>query len=181
MNKNDENINSGEKNPSADEKNSSAETPVDAAQQAQEEVQKWKNEYLYLRAEFDNYKKHAIKERADLLKFGAERVMRDFLEVMDNFERALAVKVQPDTINQYVHGIEMTAKAMKDTLAKHGLQESPSDGVLFDPNIHEALSSEVTEEVPEGHVSKTFKKAYKLHEKIIRPAQVIVAKAPVKN
>lgn len=158
-----------------------AEADADPLQAAQDEVQKWKNEYLYLRAEFDNYKKHAIKERAELLKYGAERVMRDFLEVMDNFERALNVNVQAETINQYVQGIEMTAKVMKDTLSKHGLQESPTDGQPFDPNIHEALSSEETDLVPEGHISKTFKKAYKLHDKVIRPAQVIVAKSPTKN
>lgn len=186
MNKNDEKTNSdspvnGTEASSEKASDGSQATDAGALQLAQEETQKWKNEYLYLRAEFDNYKKHAIKDRADSLKFGAERVMRDLLEVIDNLDRALAVQVQADSIQQYVQGVEMTTKSLKEVLSKHGLQELPSDGQPFDPNIHEALSSEETSAVPAGSISKTFKKAYKLHDKVIRPAQVIVAKALTQN
>ncbi len=142
---------------------------------AQEDVQKWKNEYLYLRAEFENYKKNAIKERSDLLKFGAERISRDVLEVMDNFERALEIKASAETLQNFKTGIEMTAKELKDALAKHGIQEVPSHGQPFNPLHHEAISSEATAAVPAGHVSRVFKKPYKLHDKIIRMGQVVVA------
>lgn len=142
---------------------------------ALEEVGKWKNEYLYLRAEFDNYKKHALKERSDLLKFGAERMARDILEVMDNFERALQTKLTPETINTFKTGIEMTAKDLKEVLSKHGIQEVPSEKQPFNPAIHEAISSEPTNEIAEGHISKVFKKPYKLHDKVIRMGQVVVA------
>jgi molecular chaperone GrpE len=101
---------------------------------AQDDVQKWKNEYLYLRAEFENYKKNAIKERSDLLKFGAERIARDVLEVMDNFERALEIKASAETLQNFKTGIEMTAKELKDALAKHGIQEVPSHGQPFNPS-----------------------------------------------
>lgn len=148
---------------------------------AQDESAKWKNEYLYLRAEFENYKKHAIKERADLLKFGAERVARDILEVMDNFERALQVNVSAETLQTFKTGVEMTAKDLKEALSKHGIQEVPSEGLAFNPAHHEAISSEPTAAVPEGHVSKVFKKPYKLHDKIIRMGQVIVATTPKAN
>ncbi|AZZ38203.1 nucleotide exchange factor GrpE [Bdellovibrio sp. qaytius] len=145
---------------------------------AQEDVQKWKNEYLYLRAEFDNFKKHTIKERSDLLKFGAERVARDILEVMDNFERALQTKVTPETLNTYKTGVEMTAKDLKEALTKHGIQEVPSENQPFNPQLHEAISSEPTTQVAEGHITKVFKKPYKLHDKVIRMGQVVVATAP---
>jgi len=154
-------------------------TPIKAElEQAQDDVQKWKNEYLYLRAEFDNYKKHAIKERSDLLKFGIERIARDILEVMDNFERALQTKVTAENIPTYKTGVEMTAKDLKEALTKHGIQEVPSENQPFNPQVHEAISSEPTTQVPEGHITKVFKKPYKLHDKVIRMGQVIVATAP---
>jgi molecular chaperone GrpE len=158
-----------------------ADTTADAAPKksdlelAQDDVQKWKNEYLYLRAEFENYKKNAIKERSDLLKFGAERIARDVLEVMDNFERALEIKASAETLQNFKTGIEMTAKELKDALAKHGIQEVQSHGQPFNPLHHEAISSEATAAVPAGHVSRVFKKPYKLHDKIIRMGQVVVA------
>lgn len=145
---------------------------------ALDEATKWKNEYLYLRAEFENYKKHAIKERSELLKFGAERVARDVLEVMDNFERALQVAPTPESLNTYKTGVEMTAKELKEALSKHGIQEVPSEGQPFNPLHHEAISSEITISVPEGSIARVFKKPYKLHDKVIRMGQVVVATAP---
>lgn len=176
----------------AEEKNTKPETPngeatVEGAatvapksdlESAQEEMMKWKNEYLYLRAEFENYKKHAIKERSDLLKFGIERIGRDILEVMDNFERALQTKVSAETLQTYKSGVEMTAKELKETLNKHGIQEVPSENQAFNPSFHEAISAEPTTAVPEGHITKVFKKPYKLHDKVIRMGQVVVATAP---
>lgn len=150
------------------EKKSELQTAID-------DSAKWKNEYLYLRAEFENYKKNAIKERSDLLKFGAERISRDVLEVMDNFERALEIKISPETLQSFKTGVELTAKELKDALAKHGIQEVPSQALPFNPLHHEAISSEATATVPAGHVSRVFKKPYKLHDKIIRMGQVIVA------
>lgn len=146
---------------------------------AQEEIAKWKNDFLYLKAEFENYKRNAIKERADLLKFGSERIARDILDVMDNFERALQVKPTTETLQTFKVGVEMTAKELKEALAKHGIQEVPSEGLPFNPAHHEAISSEPTATVPPGHVARVFKKPYKLHDKIIRTGQVVVATAGV--
>ena len=147
-------------------------------EQSQEEALKWKNDFLYLKAEFENYKRNTLKERSELLKFGAERMVRDVLEVMDNFERALQVKLSPDTLQTFKVGVEMTAKELKEVLAKHGIQEVPSEGQPFNPSHHEAISSEATMAVPNGHVARVFKKPYKLHDKIIRTGQVVVAMAP---
>lgn len=144
------------------------------------EVQKWKNEYLYLRAEFENYKKNALKERSDLIKFGPERIARDILEVSDNFERALQLEIKEDNLTQFKQGIEMLSKELKDSLAKHGISEVASLGQPFDPHFFEALSAEETSKIPEGHISKVFKKAYKLHDKVIRTGQVVVATKPKK-
>lgn len=148
---------------------------------AADEAAKWKKEFLYLKAEFENYKRNSIKERSELLKFGAERVSRDILDVVDNFERALQVKLSPETLQTFKVGIEMTAKELKEVLAKHGIQEVPSEGLAFNPAHHEAISSEPSSTVPAGHVARVFKKPYKLHDKIIRMGQVVVAANPVQG
>lgn len=144
----------------------------------QEQTEKYKNDYLYLRAEFENYKRNAIKERSEALKYGSERIVNEILGVADNFERALQTKVTPESLNTYIQGVEMTANELKSVLQRNGVTEVKCDGAAFDPNFMEALSSEPTNEVPPGHVARVFKKAYKLHDKVIRPAQVVVAKKP---
>lgn len=145
-------------------------------QKLQELADKYKNDYLYLRAEFENYRKHVIRERAELQKYAAERVLHDVLGVLDNFERALEAKVTTENLKTYAQGVEMTAAELKSTLSKHGVVEMKSEGVPFDPAVHEALSSEASSAVPEGHVLRVLKKAYKINDKLLRPAQVIVAK-----
>lgn len=142
------------------------------------QVDKFKNEYLYMRAEFDNYKRNAIKERSDVLKYGSERVISEILNVVDNFERALEAKVTPENLSVFVKGVEMTSVELKNVLQKYGVSEVETQNKPFDPMMHEALSSEETTTIPEGHVFRVFKKAYKLHDKVIRPAQVVVAKKP---
>lgn len=140
-----------------------------------EEVEKFKNDYLYLKAEFENYKRHAIKERADLLKFGAERFIRDLLGVLDNFERAMQTKVSADNYQSFVKGVELTSSELKNLLTKHAVTEVPSEGLPFDPNIHEALSAEPTDKMPPGHILRVFQKPYKFHDKVLRAGQVVVA------
>lgn len=174
-----------EKNMTQNNTQNGAEAPADGEKSelelSIEEAAKWKNDFLYLKAEFENYKRNAIKERSELLKFGSERIARDLLEVVDNFERALAVKFTPDNAQNFKVGIEMTAKELKDLLAKHGIHEVPSEGQSFNPAHHEAISSEPTTAVPAGHVARVFKKPYKLHDKIIRMGQVVVAAAPTQE
>jgi molecular chaperone GrpE len=144
-------------------------------------LEKAKNDFLYLRAEFDTYKRNAIKERSDLQKYGAEKVLVDLLGVLDNFERALSVKVTPESLPTFITGVEMTCKDIRGVLTKYGVVEIPSHGEAFNPMHHEALSSEETGEIPEGHVSRVFRKPYKLYDRVIRPGQVVVAKKPAGN
>lgn len=143
---------------------------------AKAEAEKFKNEYLYLRAEFENFKKQAIKERSDLRRYGTERLVFDLLNILDIFETALTTETTPDTIATFRKGIEMTASELKAVLQRHGVEEIPAHGAPFDPALHEALSSEETEQVPAGHVTRVFKKPYKLHDRVVRPGQVVVAK-----
>ncbi len=193
---------SGPQRLSDDEFNTSGATPVDAdgpgsvansgqksggadaLSMAREEAEKFKNEYLYLRAEFENFKKNAIKERADLRKYGAERVISDLLGVLDILETALSTEakslVSPEALSNFRKGIEMTAAEFRNTFLRHGVSEVSSHGQPFDPSVHEAVTSEETDAHSPGTVTQVFKKPYKLHDRVIRPGQVVVAK-PVAN
>lgn len=166
------------KQASEDQKEDSSFDVSSEIKKLQEQSEKFKNDYLYLRAEFENYKRNAIKERAEATKYGAERIINDVLGVLDNFDRALQTKATPENLSTYTQGVEMTAGELRSVLQRNGVSELKTEGSVFDPNFMEALSSEPTNEVPPGHVARVFKKAYKLHDKVIRPAQVVVAKKP---
>lgn len=158
------------------EETSVAEVVADAEENLRDELTRAKNEYLYLRAEFDNYRRQATKERADLIRFAGERLAKDLLETLDIFDSALANEINVDTFKNFVSGIELTAQQLRATLAKHNISEVAALGLAFDPNLHEALGAEPSESTPPGHITRVFKKAYKFHDKVLRPAQVIVAK-----
>lgn len=146
-----------------------------SVEKLQEDLNKIKNDYLYLQAEFDNYRKNAIKERSQYLKYAAERVVVEILSVLDNFERALnSFKGEAD--DPFKKGMELIKIQLRSVLEQSGVTEIASEGKPFDPLVHEALSSEETEEHEPGIVTRVFRKAFKLHDKLIRPAQVVVAK-----
>jgi len=150
----------------------------DALAQLETENQKLKNEILYQRAEFENFKKQVIKERSDLRKFGAERLAVDLLNVLDIFDTALETEVTPENLQTFRRGIEMTASELKSALGRNGVEEVPAKGVAFDPAVHEALTSEDSADQEPGTITRVFKKPYKLHDRVIRPGQVVVAKKP---
>ncbi len=143
-------------------------------EELQTQIEKYKNDYLYLKAEFENYKRNAIKERSELAKYAGEKIILDLLNVIDNFQRALEMKVTPENVETFVKGVEMTEKDLRGILQKHNVTEVESLEKPFDPMIHEALGSEPSD-IPPGHISKVYRKAYKYNDRILRPAQVVVA------
>ena len=126
-------------------------------------------------AEFENYKKRAEKEKADTAKFGSEKLLKDFLPVMDNLERALDHAEQHD-LKQVIEGVKLVQKLFETTLAKHGVVGFSAVGKPFDPAFHEALMQQESDEPPNTVVSE-MAKGYKLHERLVRPAAVVVAKS----
>jgi molecular chaperone GrpE len=125
-------------------------------------------------AEFENFKKRAQKERDDAAKFGNEKLLKDFLPVMDNLERALDHAEQHD-LKQVIEGVRLVQKLFETTLAKHGVVGFSAVGKPFDPAVHEALMQQESDEPPNTVVSE-MAKGYKLHERLVRPAAVVVAK-----
>lgn len=143
-----------------------------------EKLAQAEKEHLYLRAEFDNFRKQSIKERSELLKFGGEPLARDILSVVDIFQKALEAEVTTENLKAFVNGVEMTEKELKTLMTKHGISEIECKGKAFNPEQAEALSQIPTEEVPEGHVFDVMRKGYLYHDKVLRHAQVVIATKP---
>ena len=131
-------------------------------------------------ADFENYKKRAARERQDAVKFANEGLIQKLIPVMDNFEAALnsLQATGGDGAQSLVTGVSMIYQQLKSVLTEAGLEDIESQGKPFDPNIHEAVSQVESTEIPEGHVVQQLRKGYRLRERLMRPATVIVAKAP---
>jgi molecular chaperone GrpE len=142
--------------------------------------QEHREQLLRTAADFENYKKRAARERADTGKYATESLLQKLIPVLDNFEAALsaAEAASGGTANALQTGVNMIHQQLKNALRDSGLQEVDATNQKFDPTIHEALSQADSSEVPEGHVLQQLRKGYKLHDRLIRPASVVVAKAP---
>lgn len=139
----------------------------------EEDFNEFKDKYQRLLADFTNYKQREEASKADFKKFAVNNLVEKLLPVLDNFDRALK---DQDPENGLVKGIVMTRDEMLNILKNEGLEEIPSDGELFDPNVHQAVLAEDSDEVESDHIIETFQKGYKLNNKVIRPAMVKVAK-----
>jgi molecular chaperone GrpE len=134
--------------------------------------------FLRQAADFENYKKRAARERQEAVTFANESLLQKLIPTLDAFEMALAA-AKPDPATQSLRaGIVMVSNQLKSTLAEAGLEEIDAAGKMFDPAIHQAVSQQETAEVPEGCVVQQIRKGYKFHNRLIRPAGVIVAQKP---
>jgi molecular chaperone GrpE len=131
-------------------------------------------------ADFDNFKKRAARERLEATKFANESLLQKLIPVLDSFEMAMAaLQAAPnDAAKSLQAGIAMVHQQLKGALSDAGLEEVDAQGKAFDPNLHEAVSQEATIAAPEGQVLRQLRKGYKLRERLLRPASVVVAKHP---
>jgi molecular chaperone GrpE len=131
-------------------------------------------------ADFDNFKKRAAREKQDALKYATESLLQKIIPILDNFEMALAAaqNSSADSLKSLQDGVGMIHSQLRNTLTEAGLEEVDATGKPFDPNLHEAVSQQESTEVAEGQVLQQLRKGYKLRERLLRPATVIVAKAP---
>jgi len=135
---------------------------------------------LRVTAEFENYKKRSQREMDDFRRFANESLIKDILPIVDNLERALSVE-QTGTeaaVESLKEGVRMTLEGLTDALKRFGVTRVESEGKPFDPNVHQAVSQEETEQYPDGTVSKELQKGYMLHSLLLRSAMVIVSKNP---
>lgn len=127
--------------------------------------------YMRLMADFQNYKKRVEKEKTDLYQYANEKIVSDLLNVVDNFERALS---QDAGDAGFKEGMQLIFKQLSDVLEKSGVAEIEALGADFDPNFHNAVMTEDTDEYESGKVSGVLQKGYTLNGKVVRPAMVKV-------
>ena len=134
-------------------------------------------------ADFDNFKKRAARERTEAIQFANAALLQKLLPVLDSFEMALAAAqaAKDEKTTSLQTGISMVQSQIKNILMESGLEEIDASGKPFDPAQHEAVSQQETADVPEGQVVQQIRKGYKLRERLLRPAAVIVAKKPAKS
>ena len=155
----------------ADE-NAGPETLTDA----QEAIAELNERIVRLTADFDNFRKRAQREKDEARQFANQGLLEKLLPVLDNFEMALtAVKDADPSVRD---GVQMILDQLLGVLKESGVEPVDAMGQPFDPNLHEALSQEETTEVEEGTVVQQVQRGYKLNDRLVRPARVVVAKAP---
>jgi len=129
--------------------------------------------YLRLAADFDNYRKRVAREHAELTTRANERLVNELLPVLDDLERALEAAAEHEEA-KLEEGVQLVHRSLASLLERHGLTTIATDGA-FDPHVHEALLAQPADGAEEGSVLQVLQKGYKLGDKVLRPARVIVA------
>lgn len=147
-------------------------------EQKDEEITQLKDRVLRIAAEMDNTRKRLERERADGVAYANENILKEMLPIVDNLERALQHGKTDVSNKSLLEGVLITLKGFKDTLARFGCASFEATGKAFDPNVHEAVMQQETREQPESTVIQELQKGYTLHERLLRPAMVVVSKLP---
>jgi molecular chaperone GrpE len=129
--------------------------------------------YLRLAADFDNYRKRTAREHAELTQRANERLLNELLPVLDDLERALEAAAEHEEA-KLEEGVRLVHRSLVGLVERHGLTEIDTEGA-FDPHVHEALLAQPGEGAEEGSVLQVLQKGYRLGDKVVRPARVIVA------
>jgi molecular chaperone GrpE len=138
-----------------------------------------KDNYLWVAADFDNYKKRTLKEQEENRKFIAAELLKEFLVVVDNLERALSALPADDQdkgLLSLKQGVELTLKQFHGLLEKYGVKKIKTVGEKFDPRYHQVLFQEVTDQAPDETVLEELQSGYVIHDRVIRAALVKIAK-----
>ena len=149
-------------------------TEADKMAQVSAEAEEWKDKYLRLSAEFDNYRKRTLREKMELIESGGEDVIKSMLAVMDDFDRALQAMQSAEDVAAVREGVELISQKMRDTLKSKGVSEIEAVGQPLDTDLHEAVAKFPAGDDKKGLVIDVVQKGYKLKEKVIRYAKVVV-------
>jgi molecular chaperone GrpE len=184
--KNDENKSSEGKTP--DKSESENEPVVNTADHLKELEEKLKNteleakqtydRFLRVSAEFDNYKKRSSREMSEFRKYANESLISDMLTVVDNIERAISTSSSDDKANScIIEGVSLTLKEILRVFDNFGVKPIESLCKTFDPNFHQAVMQQESEEHPENTVIAELQKGYMIHDRLLRPSMVVVSKS----
>lgn len=151
------------------------ETPEDKIAALQAELEKSQKEYLFLMAEFDNYRKRTVKEKAELIKNGGEKAMLGLLPVIDDFERAIDAINKSSDVDSLKEGVDLIYNKFMKYLESQQVKPMESTGTDFDADVYEAVTTfPAPDESMKGKVIDTVQKGYTINEKVLRHAKVVV-------
>ena len=152
----------------------------DAMSGLQADLDRFRDLALRSQADFENYKKRAAREKDDAVKYANSALLQQLVSILDNFELGLsAAKTHGDESPIY-SGMVLVQKQLNDLLAENGLEPIEAEGNKFDPNLHEAIAHEPNVS-PEGTVIRQARRGYRLKDRLLRPARVVVSSGPAKK
>ncbi len=153
--------------------------PEDPVAQLQAQLEEAQGDRLRALADLQNFRRRSHQERAELLRHACAPLVSELIPVLDHFEMATEAAESREETRIFCRGYEMILQQLKDALARHGLEEIPAQvGMCFDPERHEVMERVPTAETAEGTVVRVVRKGYKLHDRLLRPAQVAVSVRP---
>jgi molecular chaperone GrpE len=142
-------------------------------------AQQYYEQLLRTTADLENFRKRTARERTEAIKYANESLLEKIIPILDNFEMALTAAGAANTsVESLQSGVSMIHQQLKSAMVGAGLEEIEAGGKPFDPNLHEAISQQETADAPEGQVVQQLRKGYKLRDRLLRPASVVVAKKP---
>src|SRR6478752_10490443 len=162
--------------PTSDAPAAETAAALDPWEELEADVAKWKELSLRTAAEMDNLRKRTAREREDAIRYANQRLLEDLLPVIDNFEMGMQAASQ-DTKSMIYIGMDMVRRQLNDFLAAQGVEEIPTNG-QFDPNLHDAVAQEECSAGEEGRILKVTRRGFKLRDRLLRPASVVVSKVP---
>lgn len=153
-----------------------AEQPeeTDKVAELEKEVNEWKDKYLRSMAEFENFRRRSIAEKADWIKLATQKFALDICDVLDNFERALLQGSEAELETPFGKGITMIEKQLRSALEKEGVKKMEALNQKFDPEFHDALAH-IPSELQEDIIAAIIQNGYTMHDKVLRPARVAVS------
>jgi molecular chaperone GrpE len=152
----------------------------DAIASLQADLDRFRDLAARSQADFENYKKRASREKEEAIKYANSALLQQLVSIVDNFELGLAAAKSQGQESPIYSGMVLVQKQLNDLLAENGLESIEAEGKKFDPNLHEAIGHEPSE-AREGTVIRQARRGYRLKERLLRPARVVVSSGPPKK
>ena len=153
----------------------------DALSGLQADLDRFRDLALRSQADFENYKKRSAREKEEAIQYANRSLLERLVAITDNFELGLAAAKEQGKQSPIYSGMVLVQKQLNDLLAENGLQPIEAEGKMFDPNLHEAIAHEPSDEVPEGTVLRQVRRGYRIKDRLLRPAKVVVSSGPAKK
>lgn len=146
--------------------------------QLQSDLERFRDLALRSQADFENYRKRAAREKEEAVRYANMGLVEKLLPILDNFDLGLNAAKSNESASSILQGMEMVRKQLEDFLVQIGVEVVPAEGIAFDPNIHEAVGQQAHPEIPEGMVVRQLRKGFRLKDRLVRAAMVLVSSGP---